>query len=238
MRKFPYKNLVWITAFAIAMGFLETSVVIYLRALLYPQGFVFPLVTMPEPLMVTEILREAATIIMLIAIGVLTGKSFAGKFAWFIYTFAIWDIFYYVFLKLLLNWPESFMTWDILFLIPLSWVGPVLTPIIVSVTMIFFALIIIYFENKFEKITLKPLEWTLLIAGSIILITGFVWDYSAFILEHYSLLQLGLVPKDKLYELAFTFVPRSFNWWLFWIGEATIVLGIIKFAQRNKNIHR
>jgi hypothetical protein len=111
-------TIVWLTLFGISMGFLETSVVVYLREILYPNGFDFPLSMFPKHLALTEILREAATVIMLVAVGIFTGRTRTEKFGFFIFTFAVWDIFYYVFLKALLNWPESLLTWDILFLIP------------------------------------------------------------------------------------------------------------------------
>ena len=85
------------------MGFLESAVVVYLREILYPEGFAFPLSPIPVSLAVTELLREVATLIMLVTIGIIAAKRFSTGFAWFIYSFAIWDIFYYVFLKLLLD---------------------------------------------------------------------------------------------------------------------------------------
>ena len=129
------KKLITITAFAIAMGFLESAVVVYMREILYPEGFAFPLSPIPVSLAVTELLREVATMVMLVTIGVIAAKRFSTGFAWFIYSFAIWDIFYYVFLKLLLGWPESVLTWDVLFLIPTIWTGPELLPVLVSLTM-------------------------------------------------------------------------------------------------------
>ncbi len=112
-----------------------------------------------EHLALTEIFREAATLIMLVGIGIIAGRNSSERFAWFLYSFAVWDIFYYIFLKLLLNWPESFMTWDILFLIPATWVGPVIAPVIVSITMIAFALIILYSNQKSIPVTIKSSEW-------------------------------------------------------------------------------
>ncbi len=100
------KLLIIVTAFAIAMGFLESAVVVYMREILYPGGFEFPLSPIPVRLAVAELLREVATLVMLVSIGILAGRRFSTGFAWFIYTFAIWDIFYYVFLWLLLGWPQ------------------------------------------------------------------------------------------------------------------------------------
>jgi hypothetical protein len=232
--RFPYKTFLWVTLFAIAMGFLETSVVVYLRAIYYPNGFTFPLATMSETLALTEVLREAATIVMLAGVGMLAGKQAVSQFAWFMYAFAIWDILYYVFLKVLLNWPESLMTWDILFLIPTTWVGPVITPVIVSFTMIILSVLIIYFEALYHKIKINYAEWLLLIAGSLILILAFIWDYSSFILEHYPLSKLNTVPQAELYKLATGYVPRKFNWWLFGLGESIIITGIIQFWRRHR----
>jgi len=230
------KLLPAITIFAIAMAFLETSVVIYLRELLYPGGFEFPLATMSGNLVMTELLREAATILMLIGAGYLAGKTFSQRFAWFIYAFAIWDIFYYVFLKILINWPESLMTWDVLFLIPTTWTGPVISPVIVSFTMIALAMIILIFAEKEYNTTIKPLEWSLLISGSIIVILAFTWDYSKFILEHFSMRDLWMIPdKELIYNTAIYYVPRKFSWSIFISGEVILLAVIFRLYLRLKN---
>src|SRR4030095_13106258 len=130
------KTLLFLLLFSTAMGFLEAAVVIYLRKLYYPGGFDFPLVVIPRDVAVVELFREGATLIMLLAVGFLTGKTTAQRFCYFLFCFATWDIFYYVFLKVFLGWPESLLTWDILFLLPVPWVGPVLAPCLSSLTMI------------------------------------------------------------------------------------------------------
>jgi len=112
-------KLLWVTLFAVAMGMLESSVVIYLRELYYPAGFKFPLHATSYTVAVTELFRELSTLIMLLGIGMLAGKNKHERFAWFIYSFAIWDIFYYVFLYLLINWPVTLFDWDVLFLLPI-----------------------------------------------------------------------------------------------------------------------
>jgi hypothetical protein len=190
---------------------------------------------MPGNLVLTEILREFATILMLIGAGVLAGKTFSQKFAWFIYAFAIWDIFYYVFLKILIDWPGSIMTWDILFLIPTTWTGPVLSPVIVSLTMIVFAMIILSFSVKGINTRIATIEWGLLSGGSVILITAFTWDYSGFILEHYSFKEIWTLPdKQMLYNTALSYMPREFNWGLFVSGEVMIVTAVFLFFRRIK----
>src|ERR1700741_38835 len=171
------KTLGWLTLFAIAMGFLETSVVVYLRKLYYPNGFGFPLIPIESSIAVTESWREAATVIMLLGAGILTGKDKLSRFAYFIYAFAIWDIFYYVFLKLLLNWPESLFTWDILFLIPVPWVGPVIAPCIISMTMILLAVLIVYYQSKSYSGSFTKTPFLLLLSGAFVCVYGFCYDY-------------------------------------------------------------
>jgi len=112
------KRLAAVTTFGIAFGFIEAAVVVYLRLHFYPEGFTFPLAEMPGPVILTEVAREAATIIMLACIGWIAGRRFLDRFAYFAFAFGVWDIFYYVFLKVILGWPESLLTWDVLFLIP------------------------------------------------------------------------------------------------------------------------
>ncbi len=224
--KFPFRTLWIITLFFIALGYIESAVVVYMREILYPGGFQFPLAPIEMNLAITEIIREFATLVILVCIGMLTGRTFSEKFAWFLYSFAIWDIFYYVFLKLLIGWPESLMTWDILFMIPTTWVGPVFTPVLVSFTMILLAIILVYYNRKLEIVKINPIEWALMIIGSMILILSWTWDYSGFILEHFTFREIWTVPGEKLYEVAGQYIPRKFYWGLFWIGEGIILSAI------------
>lgn len=234
MEKNTENTLKWVILFSIAMGVLESAVVVYLREIYYPNGFAFPLKSIIGHIALTEIMREASTLIMLLAIGYLAGTFFTERFAYFILTFAIWDIVYYVFLKILLNWPESLMTWDILFLIPLPWVGPVIAPVILSLMMIVFASLIIYFSRNNDRINVTPREWFLLVLGSLIVIISFCWDYSAFILNQYSLSEaFSITNRDSLLTLSSTYVPDRFTWWPFLLGFGIIISGIGLFTKRN-----
>jgi len=229
------KIILWLTVFSIAMGFMETAVVVYLREIYYPHGFNFPLAPIQPKIAVTEFLREAATIIMLAGIGILAGKNKMQRFAYFIYAFAIWDIFYYVFLKILLNWPESLFTWDILFLIPVPWVGPVLAPCIVSLTMIVLAMSIILLQEKGFEVFFRLKEYLSLILGSIIIIGSFLWDYLRTIYNANTSTQIWHVSsKQSLLTDMASYVPEAYNWWIFSIGEAMILYGIICFIIRIK----
>lgn len=223
--------LIIITAFAIAMGFLESAVVVYLREILYPGGFEFPLSPIPVNLALTELLREVATLVMLVTIGILAARRFSTGFAWFIYSFAIWDIFYYVFLWLLLGWPQSLMTWDVLFLIPTTWTGPVLSPVLVSLTMILLAMVILVRAERGYDSRIPGKIWAGLILGSLILIFGFVLDYSQHMLTNFSLIEMLQVKNPEVLKVATAYIPRRFPWWIFGVGEV-VILSSIAFYRR------
>lgn len=220
-------RLITVTFFAISMAYLESAVVVYLREIYYPEGFAFPLKIMDVPIAVTEIFREFATLVILGTIGLIAGRTRLEKFGIFIYAFGIWDIFYYIFLKLLIGWPESLLTWDILFLIPTTWVGPVLAPVINAITMVIFGGLIWYFQSKDRLIPIKGREWMMLAAGSVIVLWSYIEDYVSFLHQSFSVSEI-FFPKDtgRLIESVTRYVPQEFNWWIFWIGQLLIIGGI------------
>ncbi len=231
------KTILCLTVFSIAMGYLESSVVVYLRKIYYPDGFKFPLTPVSPDIAITEFWREAATIVMLIGAGIMAGKNTAQRFAFFIYSFAIWDIFYYVFLKVLLNWPESLFTWDILFLIPVPWVGPVIAPCLVSLTMILLTLIIIYHQEKDKYIHVRFIDRMFLIVGSITIIFSFLWDYIMYLaINGTDKAVWTLSSNTKLFDEVSNYIPKGFNWWLFGLGEGFILIAIFLVLKRLRNI--
>lgn len=232
--KILYNKLIIITVFAVAMGLLESAVVIYLREIMYPEGFAFPLAPIHPHLALTEILREAATIIMLVTVGLLAAKTFSQRFAWFVYAFAIWDIFYYVFLWLLIGWPESLMTWDVLFLIPATWTGPVVTPLILTVFMILFALVILLNAATGKNTRIHLYEWTGMSIGSAIVIVGFITDYMKHMLNTFSFGELWKINDPDILEVAQQYMPDRFPWWIFLVGLGLIVTSIFRYLFRLK----
>ena len=121
--------------FAIAMAYLESAVVVYLQgALGAVVGDIFPLRPAAEAgdLLLIEVGREVATIVMIATIGALVGRTGLERLAWAAVVFGVWDIGYYVWLQVFTGWPGSLATTDLLFLIPLPWVGPVWSPVLVS----------------------------------------------------------------------------------------------------------
>lgn len=201
--------------FSVAMGYLETAVVVYLRELYYPTGFQFPLHGMKPQIVITELLREAATVIMLYMVAHLTAKTNVKRFAYFIFCFAVWDIFYYVFLKLLLNWPASIFDWDILFLIPLPWVGPVLAPVLISCSMILWALLIEFLPSSEKTIITQKQKW-IFTTGSLIVILSFIMDYI-----------LAIIHGEEVNRFGLSHLPEHYNWLMFSVGYAAMLYAIL-----------
>ncbi|MBL0329437.1 MAG: hypothetical protein IPP64_08485 [Bacteroidetes bacterium] len=206
-----------------------------MRKLYYPEGFKFPLIPVTRDIATTEFFREIATIIMLIGAGVMAGKNTVQRFVFFLYSFAIWDIFYYVFLKVILNWPESFFTWDILFLVPVPWVGPVIAPCLVSLSMIVLMFVVVYFQEKEKHVHIAFKEWILLIVGSITAILSFMWDYLIYISNYGADRGIWtLSSNENMFDEVKNYVPQEFNWWLFGMGQVIICLAIWMMYNRLK----
>jgi len=162
--KTTLKRFCIVVVFGIAFGYIEAAVVVYLRTIFHPAGFTFPLTnfgvsSLWRPLLFAEAGREAATIILILAAAWLSGQGLQQRFAYFLAIFAVWDTFYYVWLKVILNWPASIMDWDILFLIPTIWASPVLAPILICVTLLVFAVIILYRSSCARPLKVTLVDW-------------------------------------------------------------------------------
>ena len=197
-------KLIYTSLFAIAMAYLESAVVVYLRLLYYPDGFTLPLVNIPSEIWIIETGREAATIIMLLVISRFLATNSREWFAYFCINFGIWDIWYYLWLKIFLNWPANILDWDILFLIPVPWLSPVLAPVLVSASLVAAGFLIL----KFSWLKLNRMEWTLEIICGLIILLSFMT-------------QSGDILNRQ--------IPDSFPWWIFLIGWLS---GIIIFTRR------
>lgn len=239
MRQFPWKLLFWVTVFGIAFAMIETAVVIYLRELYYPEGFDFPLEVSGIEVMGVEMYRELATLLLLVSGAILAGKSAKERFAWFIFAFAIWDIFYYVFLYVFLGWPPSLLTWDVLFLLPFTWVGPVIAPVINSLIMILLALVIVHYEYLKNTVIIRFYHWVLLVAGAIVVIIAYVEDYLDYMLQEFTVSGLlGKANIDDVLDFASNYVPEHFKWWIFSIGAGVHLLVIVHLISINSGNKR
>ncbi len=148
--------LTLLTAFGVAMGYWEAVVVYYLRKLLglvpLPENIDPALVEKIDPTIITiEQTREAATIILLIALALAAGRNNWQRWGTFLFAFGVWDIFYYVGLKVLLDWPGSLSAPDLLFLIPRPWYAPVWMPLLASVAMIVIGMLCIGYGARLRR---------------------------------------------------------------------------------------
>jgi hypothetical protein len=171
------KRLSIVILFSVAFAYIESAVVVYLRVIFHPDGFSFPLPVFDlnplwRRLILTEVGREAATLVIIAAGGWLFGGNRRQRWAYALVIFAVWDIFYYVWLKVLLDWPASIMDWDILFLIPMAWASPVLYPVLVSIAMFGFAVAILWRDETNRPVRLgRPVGLAVLAGCTIILVS-------------------------------------------------------------------
>jgi hypothetical protein len=200
------KRFAWVSAYAVAMAFMEAVVVVYIRGLLRITNDHVALgsyVTM-------EMWREAATIVMLVAVGWLAGRRRLDRLAYGLFAFGLWDIWYYVWLKVLTGWPETLLSWDVLFLIPLRWWGPVLSPVLIAALICISAVLMVVRMERGERLELDPARIGSLVAGGLLALYVFMSD------SLYALLQ-GRSDWDTLR-------PGPFKWPLFLVALALMAL--------------
>lgn len=169
--------IVAVAAFAVAMAYVESAVVVYLRqALGVATGEVFPIDLETElsgRLGWIEVGREAATLVMIGAVGWVVGRTGLERLAWAAVVFGIWDIGYYFWLWVFSGWPESLLTWDLLFLIPVPWAGPVWAPVAVSVALVAFGLALAGRYRAGLSARATPLALGGLLLGGLVVIVSF-----------------------------------------------------------------
>jgi hypothetical protein len=214
------------TAFAIAMAYLESTIVVYLRRIYYHDrgGFDFPLVIIDTPTLLLEVGREACTIIMLATVGIAAGRTKVGKFAFFLLLFGIWDIFYYIWLKVFLDWPPSLSTWDVLFLIPIPWVGPVLAPVLVACTMIGMALVMLHLEARGPVLPAGKKVWLAQVTAALIIIVSFTMDIMPLL--------------DPQGTLLAQWSPTMYRWEMLLVGLALAVGTFGRWARYARQAQR
>ncbi len=211
--------------FAIAFGYVEAAVVAYLRSMYAPlrahfypgsASELFPLLSLdqlrtlgPEHLarLKIELGREAATLLMLAGAAVAATRKPREWIAGFVLCFGMWDIAFYAFLRVLLGWPASLLTWDILFLVPVPWVGPVLAPVLVSISMIGAGLTVLWREHGARPVRMGAVRGALIVLGGATVFVAFIADFR---------------------NTAAGGNPNAFHWWWFLVGEA---IGVAAFAS-------
>ena len=162
-----------VAVFAAAMAYLESTVVVYLqRALSITPDQLFPLrgQEVVGDLAPIEGGREFATLVMLVALGCLVGRRWVDRLAWVAVAFGVWDIAYYGWLWVFVGWPHSPGTWDVLFLIPVPWAGPVWAPVAVSVALIGFGLAAAHSSHSGRQARVDRRRVAIALAGGLLVV--------------------------------------------------------------------
>ena len=203
-----------VVLFAIAMAWVESAVVFDLRTMV---DRIVPYQPDPLPLVgklgPVELVRELATMIMLLTVGVLAGKTWRARWGYAFVAFGVWDIFYYVFLKVMCGWPHSLLDWDILFLLPLPWWGPVLAPVLIALLMIFWGTLASQIEHQPASRVSTVATWSIAFTGML--------------LAQYVFMADSIRVADQGVEVIRKVLPTDFNWPLFLIALALMAAPVI-----------
>jgi hypothetical protein len=190
-----------VMAFAIAMAWLEAASVFYIRALV---DRIEPYQANPLPMNGTlgnvELFREAATLVMIATLGILAGRTWRRRAGYAALAFGAWDVFYYVFLRLITGWPRTLLDWDILFLLPLPWWGPVLAPVSIALVMMLWGTLATQWDHA------PGARWSWALGG-----TGVVLALGLFMIDTWRALPDGRPAVLRV-------LPATFNWPLFWVA--------------------
>jgi hypothetical protein len=210
MKKSFFVKILLVFLFGIAFAYVEAAVVAYLRTIYYPAGFHFPLVMRYDRNLTIEFFREFATLVILFSSSVLLSRKFWEGFGYFVIIFGVWDIFYYVWLKVTIGWPASVFDPDVLFLIPMPWIGPVLSAVLISLTMIIIGIDITRLFDKGYNVKPGLMHWVLVLIGSVLILYSFMSDWGAAFFQKY---------------------PKPYNWFL-------LAGGLILFISAHIHLHK
>jgi hypothetical protein len=212
-------RLVYVAVFAVAMAWVEAAVVLYLRELvnrLQPYQ--------PDPLPhfgglgQAELIREGATLLMLLAVGWLAGERLRTRFAFSAFAFGVWDIFYYIFLIPLTGWPHSLLDWDLLFLFPVPWWGPVIAPVSVSLLLITGGVLTILLERREKPACLRAWMWLIAAGGTGLVLYVFMAD--------------AINATGRGLARAWQVLPVHFDTGLFLLGFSLMAVPVADIAAR------
>jgi hypothetical protein len=208
-----------VVIFAIAMAWMESATVVYLRVLV---GRIDPYQADPLPVSVglgkTELIREAATLIMLLTAGLLAGRTWRNRLVYTLIAFGVWDIFYYVFLAIISAWPRSLLDWDVLFLIPLPWWGPVLAPVLVALLMITGGTLVVHSDRPDHPIWPTWKAWALNLSGVALALIIFMLP--------------ALHSMASGMESVRQALPNEFNWLWFTVALLLMAAPIVEVGRR------
>jgi hypothetical protein len=219
-----------VVAFAIAMAWVEAASVYYIRALVGRiQPYQVDPLPMNGPLGSVELWREASTLVMLAMLGLLAGRTWRHRAAYAAIAFGVWDIFYYAFLRLMSGWPKTALDWDILFLLPLPWWGPVLAPLSIALVMILWGTLATLPSGGGAS-DVPESRWAWLPAS-----VGMALALAVFMVDAWRALPRG---RDAVLQV----LPTTFNWPLFCVAlllmASPVLHRLVLFPVKNSASRR
>jgi len=218
-----------VMVFAIAMAWVEAASVFYIRTLvdrIEPyQADPLPLETMNGVLGNVELCREAATLLMIATLGLLAGRTWRRRAGYAALAFGTWDIFYYVFLRLISGWPRTLLDWDILFLLPLPWWGPVLAPVSIAAVMILWGTLATQSGDGADAAPAARWTFFTVFTGALAW-TGIAVALGVFMIDAWRALPDG---RDAVLHV----LPTTFNWPLFWIALLLMASPALPLPKRD-----
>lgn len=218
--KEPAKLLV-VAAYAAGMAWVESAVVFYLRTMI---DRIDPYQAHPLPEIggfgPAELVREAATLLMLLTVGILAGRNLRSRLGYAVFAFGVWDILYYVFLYVMCGWPQGLMDWDLLFLIPLPWWGPVLAPVMIASLMVAWGILATQFEENSPS---SRLPWR-----------STVTSFLGMGLALYVFMADSLEVADQGVETLREVLPTHFQWPLFLFAVCLMAAPVVSRISRLK----
>jgi hypothetical protein len=169
-------KFVLMAAFMIAMAYLESAVVVYLRRVYGINEIENALAVFDSQISIIEMGRELATMVMLFTAAWMAGRNRQSRFGFFLFTFGVWDILYYIWLKVFIGWPASLLDNDLLFLLPLPWWGPVLAPALIALLMILAGVGLLRLDENDKPVRPGGLDWAMMTTGSLVILYAFMAD--------------------------------------------------------------
>src|SRR5574338_278360 len=210
-----------VVAFAVAMAWLEAACVFYLRLLVdRVQPYQLNPLPIHDALGNVELWREAATLAMILAVGLLAGTTWRRRIGYAAIAFGAWDIFYYVFLRMISGWPQTLLDWDILFLLPVPWWGPVLAPVSIAVMMVAWGTLVTQWD-----VGTAGARWSWVLAW-----TGIALALAVFMIDAWRALPGG---REAILQV----LPTTFNWPLFVVALVLMAVPMVRqlaFLAKNR----
>jgi hypothetical protein len=213
-----------VVLFAIAMAWVEAASVYYIRVVV---DRIVPYQPNPLPvdgvLGAVELVREAATLLMLLTVGILAGRTWHERLGYSALAFGVWDVLYYVFLRVMSGWPTSLLDWDVLFLLPLPWWGPVLAPVSIALLMAVWGTLVTQSGDRVAATSFRSRPWALGWLGIALALYVFMAD------------AIHALPQGR--EAMRQVLPTAFNWFLFSVALVFMTAPAVEIGWRGRSGH-